>query len=141
MSTFTLYILLVVLPSIGIQLNCLNSFLVIGFIVCCICFLFSGTIAEGFNCDDDEKKSEEIRKSFAKWRNGFLIAFTVSFIIVCVVPDEKQILMVAGAYTATHSKELAKLPDNAFKAANTYLEKMISDVTEKETNKLIGENK
>jgi len=55
-------------------------------------------------------------------------------LIAIPIPDQKQMLLIAGGYTATNNAEIKKLPANAAKAVNAWLD-AIADAAEVEKKK------
>lgn len=113
MSLFTLYLVFVVLPSLAcwISIAAVLSTIAAGLIgsVCAV-----------------ETEGEE-RKRGLRIAKKFLIAAITTGMLSVFLPDKSQIYTVLGAYGATNSAEIMKLPDNIAKAANSYLEKLNED--------------
>lgn len=66
---------------------------------------------------------EKIIKAL-KGNKKFLIVPALCLFMSAILPDEKQIAMIAGGYFATNNEEVKKLPDNVLGAVNSYLEKI-----------------
>jgi len=116
MSLFLLYFVLVILPNLG-GLNILAFLsIIMGGIV-----LIAHTIAMGVGAGADNHEAKNfaiaIKPITSKLlRFGIILAF-----VLTVVPSQKQIYTVAGAYIVTNTQDIAKLPDNLVKAANDWL--------------------
>lgn len=115
MSITILYLLLVVLPSASSWLSFLTFLAGAGAVISLII-----TVANAPACGSDDEKKIASMQSLAK---KFLIALLILGTFDIFLPDAQQVYSLAGAYAVTNDKELAKLPDNVLRAANSYLEK------------------
>ena len=115
MSIGLLYLLLVVLPSSA----CWIGFLTFGAGTgCVVSLIIAAANAPAYR--EEDKKTISSMKALAK---KFMIVMIILGSLDVLLPDSKQIYSLAGAYAVSNDKELAKLPDNVLKAANSYLEK------------------
>lgn len=95
--------------------------------VCIFCmFAVFGLVSsfEFFDDDFDEEGSKSCKKKFKIW----LIGELVSLALCILIPSKKELYAIYGVGSvidyAKSSKEAQKLPDNAVKALNVYLENM-----------------
>lgn len=117
MSLFTLYLVFVVLPSLA----CWISMAAFTFAMAAAVL---GIASVGETYREEGKRAREAAKKS-------LIAAIITGILSIFLPSTSQIYTVIGAYGATNSAEIMKLPDNIAKAANSYLEKLNEDSVSK----------
>lgn len=125
MSFFKLYLFFVALPHLGIAAGVLCGITGIGAVVATICHITNLT-SQTF--DKDAVKLMPYSKFYMRllWPLLFL-----SMTLAVFSPSSDELWMVAGGYAATNDAELKKLPDNVFRAANDYLEKLHANTEKK----------
>lgn len=120
MSLTQLYVLFILLPGLGKALCAIGA---ISLSIYGIAFLATGMIGL---C---ESKWEPI-KSLLKYKALPIIA--VIFVMIgSMLPSQKDMIILTGAYGVTNNKEMIKLPDNVLKALNYYLEQIPMNKEEK----------
>lgn len=80
-------------------------------------------ISVAMELDGEEKMAKALRPMGSRgifWSVNAILFLSLGSVLS---PDEKQIYTIAGGYVATNTKDVAKLPDNIVKAANSWLEK------------------
>jgi hypothetical protein len=124
MSLLELWFYFVGIPGIGSTAKFLAfvfaSLSVIGTIGWCV----------SLDCHDDETVA--LRPKILGFTKLMAVLFTVVVLLANMLPNEKQVLYLAGGYAATNSEEVRKLPNNILGAANTYLESLKQDLTKPE---------
>lgn len=119
MSITALYLLFVVIPNLGVY--CRAAFTVCAIIACLV------GIAAAIIFPDNEKAGPSVWT----WAIRFGVAAAIVAFVGVFLPSDKQLYTIAGGYYATNNAELKKMPDNVFKAANSYLEKLQAHIEEK----------
>lgn len=122
MSLTELYLLFVVLPGLG---SALAVICITGLILYFFALFIAGMIGD-VKYDD---VSKYITPLFRKW---VLIVLILFGLLSAITPSQKDMLLLTGAYAATNSKEMMKLPDNILKAMNTYLDRLNKDNNKKD---------
>lgn len=119
MSLPLLYLIFCVLPSAAGWVGTFTIFAIIGFIILVIAYCLLATTIT----DDDEKRKMAKLLACIKRTACVMAVFALLDIFL---PDTAQIYTITGAYAVTNNAEMAKLPDNVLKAANSYLENLNS---------------
>lgn len=132
MSMFTLYLLFVIMPNLHDTVG-MRSFLALIGTMALIVYIVSriGVATSRKDSDDMALSISGISVSKIIMTTCFSL-FLLFYFIGIVTPDEDQVYKIAGGYIVTNDAELKKLPDNVFKVANDYLEKIQK---KNETNK------
>jgi len=111
MSIFELWLLTTVIPGLG-------KLSVLAFVLTAATF----AVATGARFLADSGYDEESKKTGEKVSKALLIPVIVLGLLVPLFPSERQMLLIAGGYTATNNAEIKKLPTNAAKAVNAWLD-------------------
>lgn len=100
----------------------ISTLAVVSFCVFAVFGFFSSF--EVFDDPFDEEESKSNKKTFKIYFIGILVSLTLCIL----VPSKKELYAIYGVGSvidyAKSSKEVQKLPDNAVKALNIYLENM-----------------
>lgn len=112
MSLLTLY-LITILPN-------LHTAMMVGFFLPVIVVTFISLLVL---MDSGGMESFD-HKASIKWRNALIPVFIIFGLFATLIPNEKQIYMIAGGYAVTNVEGINKLPANIVGAANAYLEKV-----------------
>ena len=120
MGLLNLYLLFSLLPNLG------NFFGVISVLSAGLSFL---AVLFGSMQETESYKSKEENdlicssRSFClKWSFRLAVIAIISFFINTLIPGEKAIYKIIGAYTVTNIEGVDKLPSNFVKVANDFLE-------------------
>ena len=122
MSIFELWIFVTVIPGIATVFGFLSIILplAIGGL------LFYSCMQRALSRTCPELQSSKMEAVAAT--EGFrIMRKLIPYAIICAVaasilPSERQMLLIAGGYTATNNAEIKKLPTNAAKAVNAWLD-------------------
>ena len=80
-----------------------------------MCTLFVKALAA---CDADYVPGSN---KLVAWLSGVAVVLSLTSYLL---PNEKQTMLITGAYIVTNNQELAKLPGNLLGAANQFLEQI-----------------
>ena len=90
------------------------------------CTIWLGIAADSY--DDNEKKAA---KSASKWAKLLIPLFTITSLMMILVPTNKQLaIIIAGSYV-TQNEEMIKVPTKATKVLNKFMDEYL-DEAEKE---------
>ncbi len=81
--------------------------------------------------DSSKREGAQAETLFALIKKS-IIPFIILMTLSAVTPSEKQMLLIAGGYTATNNEDMQKIPSNAAKAVNAWLE-AVTDIEIEET--------
>ena len=109
MSIFELFLLTTIVPNLGVALGILLSMS-----IAWLCIMSFVCVISEFDGDCVSFLKKHIKKS--------IIVFTALLLLNVPMPSERQMLLVAGGYAATNNAEIKKLPTNAAKAVNAWLD-------------------
>lgn len=109
MSIFELWLFVTIIPALGFVANLMSIMSVVW-----ICIM-------GFACVISEM-DEDVCKFFKKHIKKSVVAFLALLLFAVPFPSEHQMLLIAGGYTATNNAEIKKLPTNAAKEVNAWLD-------------------
>ena len=112
MSSFEIYLLWVVLPSIG------YFFITIFFVVAAICFVYSIAIC----AHSDEWEDSTISSHWKRVKLFGIFAFICLF-ITCFIPDRKSIAVVYLAPKIINNQTIQQIPAEIMK----FIDKEIED--------------
>ncbi len=121
MSIFELWILTTVVPGLGCALHVLLIMSIVWIAIMGLLCMIS-------------ELDEDVTKFFKKHIKKSVGAFVVLLFLNVPMPSERQMLLIAGGYTATNNAEIKKLPTNAAKAVNAWLD-AVTDAAEIEEKK------
>lgn len=122
MSIFELWLFVTAIPGLswaaGVLLMCTMVSAGITYFVCLV-------------SEFDEKVVEFAVKHTPKY-----IGLSVIFLILtAILPSEKQMLLIAGGYTAINNKEISEMPSSAAKAVNAWLNAIADAAKDKDEGK------
>jgi len=109
MSIFELWLLTTFIPELS---GTLNVFAWISAL--CVIITFVMVLVAEFD--------EDMKTPAKKYGRIAVICLATFGTLTCFVPNERQMLLIAGGYTATNNAEIKKLPSNAAKAVNAWLD-------------------
>jgi UDP-N-acetylmuramyl pentapeptide phosphotransferase/UDP-N-acetylglucosamine-1-phosphate transferase len=118
MSLLSLYLVSVLLNAATIIHPLLVFLIILGVIT-----LIIGSIAYA----DDYKETSSKVFSFTK---KITLVICILLTLKVLVPTEKQMYLMAGAYVVTNNEQIKQLPDNMLGAANAWLKKLEEVATE-----------
>lgn len=114
MSIFELWLLTTAIPGVdGVMTLLLGGLLVFG-LTLGILYVFTYDIY-----DEATKSIAAFTKRNVK---KYALCAVVLSLFSALLPSERQMLLIAGGYTATNNAEIKKLPTNAAKAVNAWLD-------------------
>lgn len=122
MSIFELWIFVTVIPGLANVFSVLSIALPLATGV----LLFYSCVQRAMSKTCPELQSSKMEAAAAT--EGFrIMRKLIPYAIICMVvasvlPSERQMLLIAGGYTATNDSEIKKLPANAAKAVNAWLD-------------------
>lgn len=116
------------LCSIADSVHTLLMFLsIIGMILSVIIFFMSACSSQCSSCDNQVCMAKGVRKSGIK-KKYVMIPTAIVVILYMLVPSTNQCYAIFGVgatlHYVKHSEEAQKVPDNAMKAVNSYLESL-----------------
>lgn len=121
MSIFELWLLTTVIPNLNIitGITLTAGFIVLG------CLLVNALINIEVYEDslyEGGKKKYESAKALIRNSKKFIVALFILATFNAIIPSERQMLIIAGGYAVTNNAEIKKLPTNAAKAVNAWLD-------------------
>ena len=128
MSIFELWMYTTVIPGVG---GVLSFVAAAGIMVLTGCLIVGGFFKlMSTRCPefDESKQEARIAATLLQLVKKYAIPFIVIALLSGVIPNQKQMLTIAGGHVATNNKDIKKMAPNAAKAVNAWLEAM----TEKE---------
>lgn len=81
-----------------------------------------------------QKEAATSKASFDLVRK-IIIPFILFFLLACVLPSERQMMLIAGGYTVTNNADMKNIPGNTAKAVNAWLNAITDAAADKPETK------